>query len=163
MIYHTVVSSYYFLSSRYTADIPRFSLLYHKPIQKVNERSDAHGHFQRTVPVMGQAEGQLRQPVLQLFLRADSCRKASQRPHGDADHCGVRLRESAVGGDCTTAAARLSIHRKRKRASAEAPAIFFAARSAESRNDILRFPGNAHGAPADLRERLCTDHPQRSR
>ena len=32
----------------------------------------------RTVPVTGQAEGQLRHPVLQLFLRTDSCRKASQ-------------------------------------------------------------------------------------
>ena len=74
-----------------------------------------------------QAEGQLRQPVLQLFLRADSCRQASQRPHGNADHRSLRLRESLVGGDRTTAPARLSIHRQRKRASAEAPAIFFAA------------------------------------
>ena len=72
---------------------------------------DAHGYFQRTVLVTGQAEGQLRQPVLQLFLRTDSCRHESQQPHGNADHCGVRLRESAVGGDCTIAAARLPIHR----------------------------------------------------
>ena len=75
------------------------------------KESDAHGYFQRTVPVKGQAEGQLRQPVLQLLLRTDSCGQASQRPHGNADHCGVRLRESAVGGDCATAAARLPIHR----------------------------------------------------
>lgn len=91
------------------------------------ERSDAHGHFQRTVPVTGQAEGQLRQPVLHLLLWTNTRRQASQRPHVNADHCGVRLRESAVGGDCTIAAARLPIHRQWKRASAEAPALFFAA------------------------------------
>ena len=87
------------------------SKLYHKPIQKVNERSDAHGYFQRTVPVEGQAEGQLRQPVLQLFLRTDTRRQASQRPHGNADHRSLRLRESAVGGDCAASSARLPIHR----------------------------------------------------
>lgn len=40
---------------------------------------------------------------------------------------------------------------KGKGASAAAPAIFFAARSAESRNDIVRVPGNADEPPADLR------------
>lgn len=127
------------------------------------ERSDAHGHFQRTVPVEGQAERQLRQPVLQLFFRADTGRQARQRPHGNADHCRLRLRESFVGGDCAIAAARLPIHRQWKRASAEAPAIFFASRSAESGNDIVCVPGNAHGASADLRKRLRADHPERSR
>ena len=75
------------------------------------ERSDAHGHFQRTVPVEGQAEGQLRQPVLQLLLRTDTRRQACQRPHGYADHRSLRLRESAVGGDRTIAASRLPVHR----------------------------------------------------
>ena len=66
--------------------------------------------LQRTVPVTGQAERQLLQPVLQFFLRTDSCRQASQRPHGNADHCGIRLRESAVGSNRTRAAARLPMH-----------------------------------------------------
>ena len=75
------------------------------------QRSDAYGHFQRTVPVEGQAEGQLRQPILQLFLRTDTGGQACQRPHGNADHRSLRLCESFVGGNRTTAPARLSIHR----------------------------------------------------
>ena len=43
------------------------------------------------------------------------------------------------------------------------PLYFFAARSAESRNDIVRVPGNADEPPAYLRKRRCTDHPQRQR
>ena len=54
------------------------------------------GIFSGLFPVTGQAEGKLRQHFLQLFLRTDSCRQASQRPHVNADHCGVRLRESAA-------------------------------------------------------------------
>jgi len=34
--------------------------------------------LRRTVPVTGQPQRKLRHPILQLFLRTDSCRKASQ-------------------------------------------------------------------------------------
>ena len=68
--------------------------------------------------------------------------KKSYWQNSPAAYYGLCLCESAVVSNCTTAASCIQIQWERNRASATAPALLLAPRSAKSRNDIICFQGN---------------------
>ena len=124
---------------------------------------DINGNFQRTFQVQRPSQKQLRQPILHLLFRSFQQRKTSQRPNRSTAYCRVCLCSSVVRSNRTASLARLSIHRKWKRACTLASAFLLTPRPTESGDDFIRFSRNLDVTFADLRQRLCSDSPQRQR